>query len=95
MPVYEFFCEICGPFEQRRDIGQASDPLDCPNCRTRARRVFSAPNLRRTTELQRLMLSRNEAGAEPRVERRPAPEEPAAPHAPHVDRDHRPWMVGH
>lgn len=99
MPLYEFFCAECGPFEQRRAMSQASEPADCPSCAEPAPRLISAPNLRRTTPLQRMMLGRNEAGAEPRVSRSPTGAEPGAPAEPHTHNHkhhpHRPWMLGH
>lgn len=99
MPVYEFWCERCGPFEERRAFAEAAGPARCPHCRSDARRVFSAPNLARTTELQRLMLSRQEQGAEPRLVRRdpdgaPHEHDHAHGHEPHPGHG-RPWMLGH
>lgn len=94
MPVYEFFCEICGPFEQWRDHRQASEPLLCPTCNTTARRVFSPPGLYRTSETTRMLLNRAERGAEPRVEQRPPPAEEPQPSKPR--RGHgRPWAIEH
>ena len=43
MPVYEFRCEDCGPFEQRRSFVEAGDPMTCPSCGKGARRVYSMP----------------------------------------------------
>lgn len=43
MPVYEFRCEDCGPFEQRRSFVEAGDPMTCPSCGEGARRVYSMP----------------------------------------------------
>lgn len=97
MPLYEFLCASCGPFEQRRVMSQAGEPVPCPDCAVPAPQVISAPNLRHTTPLQRMMLNRNEAGAEPHVAKHPSGEEHAAPHkAKHEHhRKHRPWMLGH
>lgn len=93
MPVYEFWCERCGPFETRRSFAEATAPAHCPACASAARRVFSAPNLTCTTDLQRLMLGRQEQGAEPRLERRDPGEQHRHDHA-HPAHG-RPWMVGH
>lgn len=30
MPTYEFLCTTCGPFEQRRSLTEAGDPMTCP-----------------------------------------------------------------
>jgi putative FmdB family regulatory protein len=46
MPLYEYRCEQCGPFDHRRDTDQASAPLDCPLCAAPARRVYTAPGIR-------------------------------------------------
>ena len=56
MPVYEFFCERCGPFEIRRSFSAASDPAFCPTCQEPAQRVFSPPLI---------VGSASAAGAEP------------------------------
>jgi putative FmdB family regulatory protein len=99
MPFYEFLCESCGSFEQRREMSRAGEPAPCPDCAMPAQPLISAPNLRRTTPLQRMMLNRNEAGAEPRVSTNPSGQDTAAPPADkpkHSHRhSHRPWMVGH
>lgn len=43
MPLYEYRCEQCGPFEQRRQSEDASRPLPCPRCSATARRVYTPP----------------------------------------------------
>jgi putative FmdB family regulatory protein len=43
MPLYEYRCPLCGPFDLRRDVEQASAPLSCPTCAAPARRVYTAP----------------------------------------------------
>jgi len=46
MPVYEYFCDSCGPFEDIRPIGEYAAPTDCPDCGTAAPRVMlTAPRL--------------------------------------------------
>lgn len=45
MPVYEFACQTCGPFEERRSRGDAGAPAVCPTCGGQAARVYSAPYL--------------------------------------------------
>lgn len=103
MPVYEFLCENCGPFEKRRDLAQASQPLDCPTCQSQATRIYSAPSLYKTSPAERIARSRNEKSAhEPRVEQRVINNngEPPTPkkhhhHPTHHHEPHRPWMLGH
>ncbi len=46
MPIYDFLCARCGPFEQRRDPASAGDPVPCPVCEAPARRVYGAPMMR-------------------------------------------------
>jgi len=46
MPLYEYRCEACGSFDQRRDSADATSPLDCPSCARPARRVYTAPGSR-------------------------------------------------
>lgn len=43
MPIYEFACQGCGPFDVVRPMAQAADPADCPGCGAGAARVFSTP----------------------------------------------------
>ena len=43
MPVYEFHCPHCGPFDARREMRQATDPAPCPCCAQPSRRVYTVP----------------------------------------------------
>lgn len=49
MPTYEYRCEQCGPFDQRRDAEQANAPLTCPRCWAPARRVYTPPGIHKRT----------------------------------------------
>jgi putative FmdB family regulatory protein len=71
MPLYDFVCEGCGPFEQWRPI---ADPgAHCPVCSVPARRVYSAPSVRRMDAPLRTALTREEhSAAMPEVVSRPA-----------------------
>ena len=44
MPVYEYECRRCGPFEETRSI---HDPKRkrCPKCRCKVERVYSPPGI--------------------------------------------------
>ncbi len=42
MPLYEYRCPQCGPFDVRRTLEEASTPLSCPTCTAPARRVYTA-----------------------------------------------------
>jgi putative FmdB family regulatory protein len=85
MPLYEFECRACGPFEASRPIAQASSPLRCPTCRRPAPRILSAVAIGSGI--------RAPAGSEPRRMVKRAPREPVAPR-PHASHG-RPWMMGH
>lgn len=43
MPLYEYRCPQCGPFDHRRETARANEPLPCPQCAAPARRVYTAP----------------------------------------------------
>lgn len=70
MPVYDFVCAGCGPFEQWRP---ASEPAaHCPACSAPARRVFAAPGVRRMDAPIRRAREREEKSAHaPEVVSRP------------------------
>jgi putative FmdB family regulatory protein len=73
MPNYEFLCEYCGPFEQRRSFAEAGDPIMCPSCGEEARRIYSTPNTRRMPAALSNAMHRAEKSAhEPEVVRHPA-----------------------
>jgi putative FmdB family regulatory protein len=73
VPVYEFVCEDCGPFEQRRSFAEAGEPMACPSCEREARRVYSMPNTKRIPAALSSAMDRAEKSThEPEVVRRPA-----------------------
>ncbi len=52
MPLYEYRCQHCGPFDHRRSAEDASRPLPCPRCSTPANRVYTplaSPTRNRTS----------------------------------------------
>ena len=71
MPVYDFVCTGCGPFEQWRP---ASEPAaHCPACSAPAQRRFSAPALTRPGAPLRRAREREEKSAHvPEVVSRPS-----------------------
>ena len=72
MPVYEFRCEDCGPFEQRRSFVEAGDPITCPSCGEGARRVYSMPATKNVPAALSNAMNRVEKSThEPEVVRRP------------------------
>ncbi|WP_037336988.1 FmdB family zinc ribbon protein [Salinisphaera hydrothermalis] len=45
MPIYEYRCPECGPFETNRRMSECDAPADCPVCKASAGRIMSAPRL--------------------------------------------------
>lgn len=73
MPLYEFLCEGCGPFEQRRSFAEASEPMACLSCGEEARRVYSMPATKNTpTALSNAMHRAEKSAHEPEVASQPA-----------------------
>ncbi|GAC1401271.1 MAG: hypothetical protein NVSMB59_23090 [Vulcanimicrobiaceae bacterium] len=71
MPLYEFRCAACGPFDVRCSIG-ALEGAACPQCAVPATRVFTSPLLDRMALPLRHALNREERSAHvPDVVRRP------------------------
>lgn len=63
MPLYQFRCELCGPFDIWAHIGEHDEPVACPQCRSEAMRLFTPPNLARVSAALRDALSREETSA--------------------------------
>jgi putative FmdB family regulatory protein len=94
VPVYEFMCDDCGPFDQRRSFAEAGDPMACPTCGRDARRVYSSPNTRRMpTALSGAMDRAEKSAHEPEVVRRPVGD--TGSEKGHHQSHGRPWTVGH
>jgi putative FmdB family regulatory protein len=94
VPFYEFTCEGCGPFEERRSLDEPREAAACPRCRAEARRVYSVPGVRRTDAgLSRAMDRAEKSAHEPEVVRRPVGSG-ASGHE-HRHRHGRPWALGH
>lgn len=73
MPVYEFRCDGCGSFEERRSLEEVEQAAYCPGCGTAARRVYSAPNFKTVPAALSKAKDRAEKSAyEPGVVRKPA-----------------------
>ena len=68
MPVYEYTCEACGPFELWLSVLDAASPRTCPACDAPARRHFTPPGVARTPAPMRAARDREERSAhEPAV----------------------------
>ncbi len=93
MPIYDFICEDCGPFELRRALAEAGEPVACYSCGEQAKRVYSMPNTRRMSAGLSKALGRAEKSAhEPEVVSRPVG---GAPSHGHRHNHGRPWSLGH
>lgn len=89
MPLYDFRCETCGIFEQKRSIAEASNPISCPTCQAIAKRIISAVGIVKTPSV---LSRRVEQSAEPRVVQRTSQHN----HSQHNHQHHgRPWAIGH
>ena len=53
MPLYEFRCRACGPFDLRRTMQDAAASARCPCCDRPARRVYSVSEFRPSSGLLR------------------------------------------
>jgi len=95
MPYYDFRCEVCGGFEERRSLSEPSGEATCPRCGRKARRVFSPFHISAAPAEVRKARRLDESGAEPRRVRRPPAEtggdNPASPRPV----PGRPWQIGH
>jgi putative FmdB family regulatory protein len=103
MPLYDYLCPACGPFEARGSMRESNAPALCTSCAGLAPRIMSAPHLNLMPSHNRYAEMRNEKSAhEPDVVHRMKSHghepghghthrhSPARPHAPK-----RPWMLGH
>ena len=64
MPVYEYACEACGPFELWAPAGDAGAARACPACGASALRRFTSPGLARTPAALRSARDREERSAD-------------------------------
>ena len=45
MPLYEFYCDTCGKFEQMINLNSYQETAHCPMCNSsKTRRIFSPPS---------------------------------------------------
>lgn len=65
MPLYEYMCDACGPFEEIAPISRFSDPCDCPDCGATSPRVLlSVPRLATLSNGTRRAHETNERSAD-------------------------------
>jgi putative FmdB family regulatory protein len=63
MPIYDFYCEACGPFAAMRSIAERDRPAHCPACSASAARMVSAPALSLMSGTRRNAYATNERAA--------------------------------
>jgi putative FmdB family regulatory protein len=108
MPIYEYRCKACGPFEDFCSMGDFAKPMSCPSCRELAPRQVAAAQLNRMTGSNRKAHSLNEKNSnEPRIARAKSCNHDHHGHGHNQGHNHghkhvhqhggadRPWMVGH
>ena len=104
MPIYDYICKTCGPFEERRPMIESSVLVPCPSCSIPASRMITAPQLNLMSSANRIAETRNEKSAHaPDVVHKITSHQPhsqekrqhsdSRQHKPH--RTSRPWMLGH
>lgn len=91
MPLYEFRCESCGPFESWRMLAEAGTLMLCPTCQAVAKRVFSPPSVNLNSGSLRFKIGESK---EPQRVNYSQDREPATPRY-RQDQHGRPWMIGH
>jgi putative FmdB family regulatory protein len=68
MPLYNYVCPTCGPFDDWRPLSQAEADAACPSCATLSRRSVAMPFLACVSREVRIAHQRNERSADqPRV----------------------------
>ena len=97
MPLYEFECHQCGAFEQFLSLKEYGVKVQCPNCDDNAYRVYTPPNVYKTSPNYRKSRGINEKNQEsPRVETINPKSHSEHNHSDsHHHVSHTPWMVGH
>lgn len=68
MPVYDYRCPTCGPFQNPGSLARSAAPAHCPSCQTSSPRVIQAPFLNTMKSIRRIAHEHNERSAhEPRI----------------------------
>jgi putative FmdB family regulatory protein len=108
MPLYDFYCEHCGQFEQMAGSDDGGQMVACPTCNKNSKRLYSAPTYTRVFVGSRhTLIRRSEKISEPRLVRKavgePLPGTKPMPHA-HgsgccsggsTNLGYPPWMMKH
>ncbi|MGI9048090.1 MAG: FmdB family zinc ribbon protein [Rubrobacteraceae bacterium] len=94
MPIYEFSCETCGPFERWRDHRESGEPMPCSSCKVTARRVYSMPDFNVSSRAGKRAQLLNEQGSSPGVAKSPQTGETTPTPKPQRVSG-RPWQISH
>jgi putative FmdB family regulatory protein len=71
MPLYDYQCEICGPFRDWQPMARSGQAGTCPSCNAPSQRLLAAPFLSCVSANGKIAHERNERSAEaPRVTQR-------------------------
>jgi putative FmdB family regulatory protein len=100
MPLYNYQCEMCGPFTDWQPMARSDWAAACPLCSAQSQRLLAAPSLSAISPHNRIAHERNERSAEaPRVMHRAELDAYGGHlhrHAPQQGRNmYRPSMLGH
>ena len=107
MPLYDFECAACGPFEAFLPSSERNLPRACPACSQPMQRLISAPRLQSMNSHQRKAHETNERSAhEPKVSQgHSCCSSGSCQHKPRADGQppalkqqsgpRRPWMISH
>ena len=63
MPLYNYECTDCGPFEEWQSMSQSAEPNTCTNCGEQSKRAMSTPGLALMSANTRTAHFRNEKSA--------------------------------
>ncbi|MDH6281531.1 FmdB family zinc ribbon protein [Prescottella agglutinans] len=74
IPLYQFRCDHCGPFDRTFTMATVPDTSACPDCASDARRQVTAPRLGHGASTQmRLLDATARSASEPAVVQGPRP----------------------
>lgn len=94
MPIYQYSCIRCGPFEKLLSIGARGGSMCCPKCDAHCVRDVVSPYVAVMPASKRQAHARNEESAHAPVRHQCAPASKPYPENLKPSRG-RPWMVGH
>ena len=89
MPLYDYKCDGCGPFELCHRMSETGSPKTFPDCDGESSLIFTAPYI----SLGSGSLMKKVGLSEPRIVKRQG--EPAKPQNQSAKKGSRPWMLGH